>query len=318
MGFAPFLYQVVTARSEVAEQRIVLVGTYFNRTIQIQSPYAPQDPTTFTTGVQIISPWWHIMGEWIDDQNDTNSCMIGAAVAEKLNLSVGDTFQITYSEQYGSTINASAYTLTVVGIVMTDGYEDNQIFVNLQVAQGLTGREGKLHTIQVSALCNACPVETFADEIESLIPYVEGRSVKQLVHAEMDILGKVQNMMFLVTIVALIASALGVMTTMITSVIERQKEIGLMKSVGAENKKIVALFLSEAAIIGVIGGIIGYVVGLLLAQLIGISVFSLSITPRFEVIPIAIGISVGVALLACIFPVRRAVKVEPAIVLRGE
>ena len=318
MGFAPFLYQVVTAYSTQAEQRIVLAGTYFNRTIHIQTPYAPQDPTTFTTGVQIISPWWHIMGDWIYDQNDTSSCMIGTAVAEKLNLSIGDTFEITYNEQYGSIVNTSAYNLTVVGIVMTDGYEDNQIFVNLQVAQEITGRAGKLHTIQVSALCNACPVETFAEEIENLIPYVEGRSVKQLVHAEMDILGKIQNMMYLVTIVALIASALGVMTTMITSVIERQKEIGLMKSVGAENKKIIALFLSEATIIGVIGGLVGYLVGLILAQLIGISVFSLSITPRFEIIPITIGISVGVALLASILPVRRAVKVEPAIVLRGE
>src|SRR5512136_76147 len=117
MGFAPFLYQVVTARSEIGEQRIVLAGTYFNRTIHIQSPYAPQDPTTFTTGVQIISPWWHIKGGWIYDQNDTSSCMIGAAVAEKLNLSVGDTFMITYSEQYGSTKNTSMYNLTVVGIV---------------------------------------------------------------------------------------------------------------------------------------------------------------------------------------------------------
>lgn len=91
-----------------------------------------------------------------------------------------------------------------------------------------------------------------------------------------------------------------------------------MKSVGAENKKIIALFLSEATIIGIIGGIIGYLVGLILAQLIGLSVFSLSITPRIEVIPISIGISVGVALLASILPVRRAVHVEPAIVLRGE
>jgi putative ABC transport system permease protein len=134
----------------------------------------------------------------------------------------------------------------------------------------------------------------------------------------MNILGKIENMMFLITIVGLVASALGVMTTMITSVIERQKEIGLMKSVGAENKKIISLFLSEATIIGVIGGILGYIIGIILAQFIGYSVFSMSITPRFEVIPISIGISIGVALLASIFPVRRAVSVEPAIVLRGE
>ncbi len=318
LGFAPFLYQVVSARSEQTEQRIVLAGTYFNRTIHIQSPYAPQDPKTFTTGIQIISPWWHIEGDWIDDQNDTTSCMIGNAVAEKLNLNVGDNVTIYYSEQYGSTQNATSLNLTVAGIVTTNGYEDNQIFVNLQVAQELTGRTGKLHTIQVSALCNACPVETFAVEIEEVIPYVEGRSVKQLVNAEMDILGKIENMMFLVTIVALIASALGVMTTMITSVIERQKEIGLMKSVGAENRKIIALFFSEATFIGVIGGILGYFIGLLLAQFIGISVFSLSITPRFETLPIIAGISVGVALLASILPVRRAINIEPVIVLRGE
>jgi putative ABC transport system permease protein len=108
------------------------------------------------------------------------------------------------------------------------------------------------------------------------------------------------------------------MTTMVTSVIERQKEIGLMKSVGAENKKIISLFLSEATIIGIIGGVLGYLIGILLAQFIGFSVFSMSITPRFEVIPISIGISVGVALLASILPVRRAVSIEPAIVLRGE
>jgi len=318
MGFAPFLYQVITAHSEQAEQRIVLTGTYFNKTIQILSPYAPQDSQTFTTGVQAINPWWHIEGDWINDQNDTSSCMIGANVAEILNLSVGDTFSISYINQYNSAENGTMYNLTVVGIIMTEGYEDSQIFVNLQVAQQLTGRPGKLHTIQVSALCNACPVETFAIEIEELIPYVEGRSVKQLVHAEMDILGKIENMMFLITIVALIASALGVMTTMITSVIERQKEIGLMKSIGAENKKIVALFFSEATIIGVIGGILGYLVGLVLSQFIGLSVFSLSINPRFEILPIILAISIGVALLASIIPVRHAINVEPAIVLRGE
>ena len=97
----------------------------------------------------------------------------------------------------------------------------------------------------------------------------------------MNILGKIEDMMFLVTIVALLASALGVMTTMTTSVIERKKEIGLMKSVGAENKKIIALFLGEATIIGIIGGILGYIIGFLLSQVIGMSVFNTSISSRF-------------------------------------
>jgi len=63
----------------------------------------------------------------------------------------------------------------------------------------------------------------------------------------MSILGKVENMMFLVTLVALLASALGVMTTMTTSVIERRKEIGLLKSIGAENRRIVCFAFQRQA-----------------------------------------------------------------------
>jgi putative ABC transport system permease protein len=91
-----------------------------------------------------------------------------------------------------------------------------------------------------------------------------------------------------------------------------------MKSIGAENKKIASLFFTEASIIGVIGGVFGYLVGMVAAQFIGMSVFETSITPRLEVMPVAIGISVGVALLASALPVRRATRIEPAIVLRGE
>ena len=318
LGFAPILYQVVSAGDGQDKQNVVLAGTYFNKDIEIIEPYSPDDPSIFNTGIQRISPWWEVTGDWIEDQNDTTSCMVGINVAEKLNLELGDTLTIRYYENYEELTNETSYNLTVKGIIETDGNEDNQIFVNLQVVQELTGRIGKLHMIQVSALCNACPVDTFAEEIEGKIPYADARTVKQLVSAEMNILGKIEDMMFLVTIVALIASALGVMTTMTTSVIERQKEIGLMKSVGAENNKIVALFLSEAAIIGIIGGLLGYFIGIVLSQFIGLSVFSTTINPRFEVVPIAIGISIGISLLASVLPVRRAVRVEPAIVLRGE
>lgn len=314
LGFAPFLYQVVN----IEDQQVVLVGTYFNKDVEIKEPYSSHDDPLFNTGVQTISPWWKVTGGWIQDQNDTTSAMVGFNVAEKLNLSLDNSFMITYIESYENNVNESSYNLTVIGIVETQGNEDNQIFVNLQVAQELTNRLDKVHTVQVSALCNACPVDTFALEIEGNIPYIEARTVKQLVSAEMNILSKIESMMFLVTVVALLASALGIMTTMTTSVIERQKEIGLMKSVGAENKKIVSLFLSEAAIIGSIGGILGYIIGIILSQFIGLSVFNTSINPRFEIIPIVIGISIGVSLFASIIPVRRAVKVEPAIVLRGE
>jgi putative ABC transport system permease protein len=318
LGFTPTLYQVVVVGEGQEAQEVVLAGTYFNTDINIVEPFDENDLPIFTTGIKDISPWWKVEGSWIEDQNDTTSCMVGVNVAEKLSLELGDTFTIKYSANFEQGLNITYYNLTVVGIFETGGNEDSQIFVNLQLVQILTSRPDKVHTVQVSALCNECPVDTFAEEIEEKITYAEARTVNQLVNAEMNILGKIENMMFLVTIVALLASALGVMTTMTTSVIERQKEIGLMKSVGAENKKIVALFFSEATIIGSIGGVFGFIIGVFLAQFIGLSVFSTSIAPQFQILPVAILISIGVSLFASVLPVRRAVRVEPAIVLRGE
>lgn len=318
LGFTPLLYQVVKISEEHNQQDVVLVGTYFNKNVKIEAPYSPDDPTFFTTGIETISPWWNVDGSWIKDPDDNNGSMVGSNVAEKLDLNVGDNYSIIYSDTFENGFNKTEYNLTVTGIIHSGGNEDDQVFVNLHVAQNITSRNDKVHTVQVSALCNACPVDTFAQEIEGKISNIEARTVKQLVNAEMNILGKIENMMFMVTIIALLASALGVMTTMTTNVIERKKEIGLMKSVGAENKKIVSLFFSESTIIGVIGGISGFIIGVVLSQFIGMSVFNTFINPRYEIIPVVLLISVVVALIASVIPIRKAVKVEPAIVLRGE
>lgn len=307
LGFSPFLYQVVTVKAGGTEQQAILAGAWFEKDVELENG------VIFRTGVEKINPWWEIQGDWIENQNDRISSLVGATVAEKLNLEIGSTFTVEYGDNAKTEI-----PLRVVGIVTTGGLDDSQIFVNLQVAQDLTGRPNMANIVQVSALCIACPIETIAAEIEEKMPDIQTKTIKQRIQTEMNVLATTEGTMTLVTIVSLAASALGVMTTMTTSVIERKKEIGLLKSIGAENKRIMSLFLSEAAIIGVIGGILGYITGFILAQFIGASVFQSSISPSLIVIPVTIGVSVGVSLLASALPVRRAVKIEPAIVLRGD
>ncbi|UCG69502.1 MAG: FtsX-like permease family protein [Thermoplasmata archaeon] len=291
MGYAPYLYSVVS----VADQKTVLSGVWFDEIMK-------------------ISPWWDVRGSWIEDRNDTECAIVGIRVADILNVGIGDELTLTHND----TVNLTSDSVEIVGIVETGSSEDNQIFVSLALAQSLTGLIGKVSTVQVSALCIGCPVETIAAEIEEKIPYVQAKSVKQMVRAEMEILGKIEELMLLVAVVALLASALGVMTTMTTSVVERTKEIGMMKAIGAENNKIASLFLLEALIIGLIGGVAGYVVGLGVAQFIGMSVFNSAISPKIEVLPLVLGISIGIATLASAIPVRRAISIEPAKVLRGE
>ncbi|MGZ4864116.1 MAG: ABC transporter permease [Halobacteriota archaeon] len=318
LGFAPFLYQMVTVGDGPSAQEVVMAGTYFNKTIQIIQPVSPQDPSEFTTGIADVSSWWKVTGNWITDQNDTTSAMVGSNVAQKLNLTVGDSFKVSYAGAQNYSASSNVKELKVAGIVESGGAEDNQIFANLPVAQDLSSRPGKVDTVQLSALCVRCPVEDIASEIQGKLPGVAGTTIKQLTNAEMGMLEKYQSMMAFVTAVALLASTMGIFTTMTASVAERRKEIGLMKSIGAENRSIASLFLAEATLIGLIGGITGYGVGIVLAQFIGLSVFSTTIPLKWEVLAVVIPIAIGVSLLASALPVRRATAVEPAIVLRGE
>lgn len=291
LGYAPYLYSIVT----IGNQSVVLTGIWFNET-------------------RIISPWWNLDGEWIEDVNDTANAIIGVSISEILDIDIGDSITISYTDL----LNSTTTTLNVAGIVSTGGSEDSQIFVTLGLAQNITGQQGKVSTVQVSALCIECPVEVIAGEIEEMIPYVKAKSVQQVVQSEMEILGKLEDLMLLVTMVALMASALGVMTTMTTSVMERTKEIGIMRAIGAENKKIASLFYLEALLIGVIGGLLGFIVGYILAQFIGQSVFESYMSMKIIVLPLVMALSIGITLLASTIPVRRAMAIEPAKVLRGD
>jgi putative ABC transport system permease protein len=312
LGYAPFLYQAVTLENGNETSVAILTGTWFEKDTILE------DGTIFNTGAKKINSWWEVEGDWVADGNNSHDAMIGVNVAERLGLGLGDVVKAGYNERPEDVGNATSIDLNVVGIVSTGDSEDDQVFVGLDVAQNLTGKTGKVHTVQVSALCTKCPVEEFAAEIEEKIPYVDAKTVKQLANAEMSLLTKIENMMLLVSSVALSASALGVATTMTASVVERRKEIGLMKGMGAENGRIASLFLAEAGIMGVVGGILGYTVGLVLAYFIGLSVFDSEVMPSLWVFPVALGTGVGVALLASLLPVRRATKVEPAVVLRGD
>ncbi len=311
LGFAPFLYQVV--RVGPAARDVVLAGTYFDEEVPT---VRMADGTVWRTGVKYIAPYWEIKGGSVSGPADARGALVGASVARKLDLSPGSEIDISYVHPFnGSSTNL---TLEVRGIVSTGGTEDSQIFVNLATAQELTGRPDKVHSVQVSALCVDCPAEVIAAEIEDSLPGVEARSVKQFVMAEERIMMQLEQMMLLVSTAALVAAALGVMTTTTTTVIERRKEIALMKAVGADNSRIASLFLSEAALLGLIGGFLGWGAGLLIAQYIGSSVFDRSVEPVSSVLPITLAISLFVVLLASVLPVRRALQVEPAAVLKGE
>jgi putative ABC transport system permease protein len=109
-----------------------------------------------------------------------------------------------------------------------------------------------------------------------------------------------------------------VATTMMTVVMERRKEIGLKKAIGADNRSIAAEFLGEGFVLGGLGGLIGSVCGFFFAQAVSVNVFGRGISLDWKLCPLTVLVSVAVTIVACLLPVRRATDVEPALVLRGE
>ena len=204
--------------------------------------------------------------------------------------------------------------VTVAGILEETGSNDDyQVFVPLETLQGAFGKEGLVSSIDIRALCNACPVEIIANGINQNIPGVRAVAVKQIAAAEMGMMEKMSKFLLGLAGITLAVGLFGVVNTMMTSVHERIKDIGIMRAVGASRSQIVKVFIYEAIIIGIIGGIFGYVVGTLLAHAVGPLIFegtTVAYVPQY--FPLALALAIVVAAIATVYPAFRATKIKVA------
>ena len=230
----------------------------------------------------------------------------------------------------------------VTGILSTGGVEDEQIIAPLaEVEQLAPAHRGEARQVLVSALVKPeddfarrdprtmnpvdydrwyCTpyVSSIAHQIEEVLPGSEARAIRRVAESEGMILTRVRLLMLLITAAALVAAALTVFSTTASMMLERRKEMGLMKALGAANLDAARLLMVEMALVALIGGALGYAGGILLAGVIGQSVFGAAVQPKFVVLPLVLGIAVVVAVVGSLVPVVRALRAEPAVVLRGE
>ena len=131
-----------------------------------------------------------------------------------------------------------------------------------------------------------------------------------------EILGYAQKFLILVSVISLIVGGIGVMNIMLVSVTERTREIGIRKSIGASTGAIMTQFLAEAAILTLLGGIVGIVLGIIMAYIICTAIgFQVIVTPT-SVIGAAV-FSVFIGLFFGIYPARKAAKMRPIDALRA-
>jgi len=283
---APYLY----VASNSGTQPVILAGTWFDQVAKMNS-------------------WWKLEGGWVSSRDDHDHCLVGFTAARQLGLAPGSSVQLRSGDR-----NIS---LTVAGIVTTGGAEDNQILTNLDSAQALAGLTGRVSLVQVSVSGTPSEIEAVTRTLADNLPGLDVRPVRQIAAAEGTILGRIRGLIFWTIALILVLSMLGVLASMAALAMERRRDVGLMKALGGTVPRIMRLFLAEAGTLGAVGGLLGFLVGVVLARWIGERIFGVVISARFEVLPITIALTVGVA-LAGAFPLRLLGRVSPAEILRGE
>jgi putative ABC transport system permease protein len=322
-GFTPYLYGVADLSAGGKRERGVVAGTWFSKQLEV-----PGEETT-VQGIRAIAPWWSLQGDW---PRGPDHAVVGAALAKRLGVTLGS--------QIDAGAKGRSHRFQVAGIVTTGGFEEEQLFAPLITVQDFLQKPGQVSRVQVSALtvpmddfgrkdpalmtkeeyekwyCTAY-VTSVAKNVEEAMAGSRAKPVWQIASAEGALLKKLNTVMLFLTVLALLASACAVSTSLMASMAERTPEIALMKSVGADRFQIAAIFVGEALIISVAGGLVGYLIGTQLAQLISHTVFNSTIASPLWLFPTAIISAFVVALGGSVAPLRRALLIEPVRVLKG-
>ena len=336
IGFAPILEVRAMALRFSREGRqlaswiadVPVVGTWADHAVPLP------DGGEFHTGITKTNPWWHIAGQWFSD--DSRECVVGTALAQKFQIKVGDSISLTVGRAAKIPL-----PFKVTAILNSGDPEDDSLVVPLSYAQSLAGKPGQYRKLYLSALTK--PEDAFARkdpktmrpaefdrwfctpyissialQISEELPGTDVRVIRRVAEGEGQILTHVEMLLWLVTLAAMLAAALAVGASSAASVIERQVEIGLMKALGAGSATVGFLLAAEQLLLAFAGGGIGYALGIVLARLMGERIFGAAPEPSLLVFLVVVGIAATVTLLGSAIPLRRASRIEPAPILRGE
>lgn len=239
----------------------------------------------------------------------------------------------------GMTVEAGR-PLVVTGTVSTGREEDTQIIVPLRVAQEIAGAPGKVSRFLVSAkvtpetdefrrfdrkerkftdkeiermMCTPFPTNV-AREFSSALD-AEGRVIRHVAQTEGAVLRKIDGVVGILAAAAIVAACLSVLGTMTASVVDRRKEVGLLKALGATNGAVAALFVGEALLLAVPGSLLGYLIGLVSAKSMSAALFGSAVPGSGVVYLVTLATALAIVALGIAWPLRRVVALEPHRVL---
>ena len=260
---------------------------------------------------------------------DTNSVVIGASIANGI-------FKNDLIVNRQLTINGKSFI--IVGILKESGgfgQDDRRIFMAYEDAKVILGKEENEYDALVVKVRDQDRVDIASELIEKKLMTVRHvnedtkdfsiLSMKAIQERVSSLLAGVTLFLGVIAAVSLIVGAVGITNTMFTSVLEKTKEIGIMKALGAKNSDVMAIFLFNSGLVGLVGGLIGILFGVGIAVLIpklGVSFVqggsTLTTSIPMSLIIFTLIFSVLLGMISGILPAYRASKLEPVVALRSE
>ena len=244
-------------------------------------------------------------------EGEPDVAMLGRVLALNLNKHVGDRIEV------------AGEPFRVIGTFESDSlFENGGLIIPLKTHQRMMGRIGQVTGFVIAADkgSDVKAIEALARRIEAAIPGVAASPARDYVQGDLQI--KVAKAMAWATsVVAVLLGALGVLNTMVMSVFERTREIGVLRALGWKRRRVLALILGESLALGLSGSVLGTMLAYGLVRMLAASratgAFISSEMPP-GAIGVGIALGVGLSVLGGLYPAWRGSRLDPIEALRHE
>jgi len=277
------------ADAEINGQKVLLVGVDFEKELRLKK-------------------WWKIEGLNFGQLPEKNEIVVGSDVARILGLTLG------------KSVDVKGQSFLIKGITQPTGsVEDDQaIFIDLKTLQGIENKPNSLSMIEAAAFCYTCPIEEMTKQLREKLPGTKVTALRATLESRDQTVKKFSMFSIATSIILLITSALVVAISMISSVRERTRDIGVLGAIGFRKRHILQTIFLEVTLVSFVGGLAGYLLGMGLAVAYGPTIAKMAITLPWQPI-LGVYATLGavlISVLASVYPAWKAAKLDPIEALR--